>query len=147
MESRILALGGKRGNRTRRRPTSCILSHNGKTLEGEAKCGNYRPKRKEGSWDVGIPGIDHTQKTVGKLAVAAPLFRLAGGYETMKEPENINILFIAGFGPIVRDAGLSQRFYRQALGISFKEENGGYLHTDAVPGAGIRLRRPGWSLT
>jgi glyoxalase/bleomycin resistance protein/dioxygenase superfamily protein len=84
---------------------------------------------------VGIPGIDHAQKTVGKLAVAAPLFRLAGGYETMKEPENINILFIAGFGPIVRDAGLSQRFYREALGISFKEENGGYLHTDAVPGA------------
>jgi hypothetical protein len=82
---------------------------------------------------VGIPGIDHTQKTVGKLAVAAPLFRLAGGYATMKEPENIKILFIAGFGPIVRDVG--QRFYRESLGISFKEENGGYLHTDAVPGA------------
>jgi hypothetical protein len=65
------------------------------------------------------------------------LFGLAGGYETIKEPENIEILFIAGFGPIARDAGLSQRFYREALGISFKEENGGYLHTEAVPGAKI----------
>src|SRR5438045_6439858 len=45
------------------------------------------------------------------------------------------ILFIAGFGPIVRDTEASRRLYVQALGIPFKEENGGYLHSEAVSGA------------
>jgi hypothetical protein len=54
---------------------------------------------------------------------------------TMKGNENLKVLFIAGFGPIVRDTGESRKLYRDALGISFKEENGGYLHTEAVPGA------------
>jgi catechol 2,3-dioxygenase-like lactoylglutathione lyase family enzyme len=48
---------------------------------------------------------------------------------------NIKVLFIAGFGPIVRAAATSRKFYGETLGISFKEEDGGYLHTDAVPGA------------
>lgn len=45
------------------------------------------------------------------------------------------ILFIAGFGPIVRDASASRNLYVQALGISFKEEDGGYLHTEGLKGA------------
>ena len=45
------------------------------------------------------------------------------------------VLFIAGFGPIVREAPKSHRLYREALGIHFKEESGGYLHTEALPGA------------
>lgn len=49
--------------------------------------------------------------------------------------ENIKVLFIAGFGPIVRDAKASRGFYREALGISFREEDGGYLHTGALAGA------------
>lgn len=53
----------------------------------------------------------------------------------MKDLGNIKILFIAGFGPIVADAAASQKFYRQILGISFKEEDGGYLHTGDLPGA------------
>ena len=53
----------------------------------------------------------------------------------MKQFGNITVLFIAGFGPIVRDAAASRQLYRQNLGISFKEENGGYLHTEALPGA------------
>lgn len=48
---------------------------------------------------------------------------------------NLKVLFIAGFGPIVRDTGPSRRLYRDVLGIRFKEESGGYLHTEAVPGA------------
>ena len=48
---------------------------------------------------------------------------------------NLNILFIAGFGPIVDEIGESRRLYRDVLGIAFKEESGGYLHTEAVPGA------------
>lgn len=47
----------------------------------------------------------------------------------------IKILFIAGFGPIVRDADASRKLYVKALDISFKEESGGYLHTNALQGA------------
>ncbi|HET6249659.1 MAG TPA: VOC family protein [Tepidisphaeraceae bacterium] len=48
---------------------------------------------------------------------------------------NIKVLFIAGFGPIVRDIAESRSLYGQTLGIKFKEENGGYLHTEALKGA------------
>jgi hypothetical protein len=53
----------------------------------------------------------------------------------MQGSANLNVLFIAGFGPIVRDAEESRKLYRDVAGIPFKEENGGYLHTEAVPGA------------
>jgi hypothetical protein len=49
--------------------------------------------------------------------------------------ENLKVLFIAGFGPIVRDTGESRKLYADALGIPFKAESGDYLHTEAVPGA------------
>src|SRR5579871_4656397 len=48
---------------------------------------------------------------------------------------NIKVLFIAGFGPIVREAGASRKLYNGTLGIDFKEESGGYLHTEALKGA------------
>ena len=48
---------------------------------------------------------------------------------------DIKVLFIAGFGPIVRDAAESRKLYGETLGISFKEEEGSYLHTEAVEGA------------
>jgi hypothetical protein len=48
---------------------------------------------------------------------------------------NIKVLFVAGFGPIVDDRGASQKLYREALRIPFKEEKDGYLHTEALPGA------------
>ena len=53
----------------------------------------------------------------------------------MEQIEGIKILFIAGFGPIVRETSESRRLYRDCLGISFKEESGGYLHTETVKGA------------
>jgi len=53
----------------------------------------------------------------------------------MEQFENIRVLFIAGFGPIVRDAATSRKLYGQTLGIIFKEESGDYLHTEAVEGA------------
>jgi len=54
----------------------------------------------------------------------------------MQGATNVKILFIAGFGPIVPDTtGESRKLYRDVLGIAFKEEAGGYLHTEAVPGA------------
>ena len=45
------------------------------------------------------------------------------------------VLFIAGFGPIDRDITVSRELYGASLGISFKEDAGGYLYTGALPGA------------
>jgi hypothetical protein len=53
----------------------------------------------------------------------------------MDTAANVKILFIAGFGPIVRDMGESRKLYRDVAGIPFTEETDGYLHTEAVPGA------------
>jgi hypothetical protein len=47
----------------------------------------------------------------------------------------IDVSFVAGFGPIVRDIAQSRTLYSEVLGISFKEEKGGYLHTEALKGA------------
>jgi hypothetical protein len=47
----------------------------------------------------------------------------------------VKVLFIAGFGPIVPDAGASRKLYTEELGVGFKEEAGGYLHTEALQGA------------
>ena len=47
----------------------------------------------------------------------------------------MKILFVAGFGAVVRDIEPSRELYSGTLGISFKEEAGGYLHTEALQGA------------
>jgi len=46
----------------------------------------------------------------------------------------MKVLFIAGFGPIVRESKASRKLYIDDLGLSFKEEAGGYLHTEALEG-------------
>jgi hypothetical protein len=48
---------------------------------------------------------------------------------------NIKVVFIAGFGPIVRHPSASRNLYNQILGIGFKEEDGDYLHSEALEGA------------
>src|SRR5579872_175462 len=60
---------------------------------------------------------------------------IIGTGDAMEQMGNIQVLFIAGFGPIVPEAGASRKLYSQILGIKFKEENGGYLHTEALQGA------------
>jgi catechol 2,3-dioxygenase-like lactoylglutathione lyase family enzyme len=52
----------------------------------------------------------------------------------MKPPKTIDVLFVAGFGPIVRDPAASRRFYCDALGLEFKEDANGYLHTGDLEG-------------
>jgi hypothetical protein len=47
----------------------------------------------------------------------------------------LKVLFIAGFGPIIRDSAASRTLYRDTLGVAFKEESDGYLHTEGLPGA------------
>jgi hypothetical protein len=53
----------------------------------------------------------------------------------MQNTGNIKILFIAGFGPIVRETAESRKLYSDVLRISFKVESGEYLHTEALKGA------------
>jgi len=53
----------------------------------------------------------------------------------MEQLAGVKILFIAGFGTIVRDVTASRKLYNELLGIDFKEEGGGYLHTEALKGA------------
>jgi hypothetical protein len=52
----------------------------------------------------------------------------------MKKTGSIKILFVAGFGPIVRDRDTSRRLYAEIFDIPFKENEGGYLHTEALKG-------------
>ncbi|MGH9354773.1 MAG: VOC family protein [Terriglobia bacterium] len=52
----------------------------------------------------------------------------------MKEIGNIKILFVAGFGPIIRESDASRKLYAKAFDIPFKEDEGGYLHTEALKG-------------
>jgi Glyoxalase/Bleomycin resistance protein/Dioxygenase superfamily len=47
----------------------------------------------------------------------------------------IQILFVAGFGPIVREPAASRKLYTEAFHIPFKEESDGYLHIDNLEGA------------
>ena len=52
----------------------------------------------------------------------------------MNTPKNIDVLFVAGFGPIVRDPAASRQFYSEVLGLPFKEDTNGYLHTGGLDG-------------
>jgi glyoxalase/bleomycin resistance protein/dioxygenase superfamily protein len=54
--------------------------------------------------------------------------------DAMEGTGNVKILFVAGFGPIVRDTGESRKLYGEVLGIPFKEESDSYLHTEALQG-------------
>jgi len=69
---------------------------------------------------------------MGRAGIAALISRRG---DVMQGATKLKVLFIAGFGPIVRDTGKSRKLYADVLGIPFKEESDGYLHTEAVPGA------------
>lgn len=48
-------------------------------------------------------------------------------------PRKFKVLFVAGFGPIVRDIPKSHAFYVDALGLSL-DKDGDYLHTGKLDG-------------
>jgi Glyoxalase-like domain len=52
----------------------------------------------------------------------------------MQIPKGIKILFVTGFGPIVRSSETSRMLYEDVLGIPFKHESDGYLHTESLEG-------------
>lgn len=49
--------------------------------------------------------------------------------------KNIEILFIAGFGPISTRHQESRKLYTEVLGIPMDEMNDGYLHTSKLTGS------------
>jgi hypothetical protein len=53
----------------------------------------------------------------------------------MAKSTNLKVLFIVGFGPVVRDVQTSESLYKDTLNIQFKEELDGYRHTEALDGA------------
>jgi len=73
------------------------------------------------------------RKPPGKVTAAARTTQRKG--DDMAPTGDFKILFIAGFGPIVREVNVSRKLYSEILGIQFKEESGEYLHTEAMKGA------------
>lgn len=53
----------------------------------------------------------------------------------MEKISKATALFIAGFGPIVIEPQASRDLYGRIFGIPFKEEKGGYLHTESLKDA------------
>jgi len=53
----------------------------------------------------------------------------------MNDLGHVRVLFVAGLGPIVREAAASRSLYDETPGIRFKEESGGYF-----PHGGARRR-------
>ena len=47
----------------------------------------------------------------------------------------MRVLFIAGFAPIVRDAGAARAFYAESLGLKFEGGVGDYAFTEKLAGA------------
>ena len=47
----------------------------------------------------------------------------------------MKVLFVAGYGPITTDTKRSVAFYKENLGLSFKEEADEYFHTEDLEGA------------
>jgi catechol 2,3-dioxygenase-like lactoylglutathione lyase family enzyme len=48
--------------------------------------------------------------------------------------KGMKVLFVAGYGPITTETKESTAFYRESLGLSFKEEADGYFHTEELKG-------------
>jgi catechol 2,3-dioxygenase-like lactoylglutathione lyase family enzyme len=64
---------------------------------------------------------------------SAPKDRGKKKNRSRRTKRRFNVLFVAGFGPIVRGLPESHKFYRDALGLAF-EQQGDYLHTDKLKG-------------
>jgi hypothetical protein len=47
----------------------------------------------------------------------------------------VDVLFIAGFGPVVRDAAPARKRISTILASCSRRKPGGYLHTEALQGA------------
>jgi catechol 2,3-dioxygenase-like lactoylglutathione lyase family enzyme len=50
--------------------------------------------------------------------------------------DGVKVLFVSGFGPLVKDPKISRAFYLEALGLPLKEQEGNpnYLHSEKMEG-------------
>jgi catechol 2,3-dioxygenase-like lactoylglutathione lyase family enzyme len=55
--------------------------------------------------------------------------------KSMQAMKVVGVLFIAGFGPIHSDVSETRKLYCDVLGMSMKEDKGGYVYTAALAGA------------
>lgn len=46
----------------------------------------------------------------------------------------LKVLFVVGFGPIVKDDSLSQKLYIETLGLPLKKEENNYCHSEEIEG-------------
>lgn len=88
------------------------------------------------------PGVSEAKLAQDAAWVEKDLTTLKGLLEQPpeKQPPSkqsgpIEVLFVAGFGPIASEMTATRKLYMSALGIAFKEEADGYLHTEALKGA------------
>ena len=77
---------------------------------------------------VHLPAAEHSV-CAGMFAVISLASHLCFCYNSV-----MKVVFVAGFGPITTDTKNSAAFYRESLGLSFKEEAGGYFHTEELEG-------------
>ena len=53
----------------------------------------------------------------------------------MTDISGLKVVFVAGFGPLVKDTGASNAFYRDALGLPLEPQGGGgYFHSEKLDG-------------
>jgi catechol 2,3-dioxygenase-like lactoylglutathione lyase family enzyme len=54
----------------------------------------------------------------------------------MSEAIGLKVVFVAGFGPIIKDAGAAKAFYADALGLPMEQQpdNPDYLHSEKIDG-------------
>jgi hypothetical protein len=82
-----------------------------------------------------LPHDDNSKRAVGRLdGCRSGVPSTARRISNHENVGNIKILFVAGFGPIVRDRDASRRPYAETFDIPFKEDEAGYLHTVALKG-------------
>ncbi|MGA7720855.1 MAG: VOC family protein [Ignavibacteriaceae bacterium] len=48
-------------------------------------------------------------------------------------PEELKVLFVAGFGPVIQDDSVSRKLYIETLGLPLKNDNN-YYHTQELAG-------------
>jgi hypothetical protein len=52
----------------------------------------------------------------------------------MKSFDNIKVLFIASFAPIVKDNAKSKKMYLKTLGLPLEDNGDGYYHSEKIEG-------------
>jgi catechol 2,3-dioxygenase-like lactoylglutathione lyase family enzyme len=71
-------------------------------------------------------------------ALSQSTFRKANATRSaVQQFEGIKVLFVSGFGPVVRDAAESRRFYKDTLGLPLEPQQGGdpgYFHSEKIAG-------------